>query len=104
MLICGMLVTYPTKYKRLWVAFPRSALGGAHVPIGSDEGLEADKKKKHYGRTRRHSAGNVACLAALLGMAPALTVESRRLFENAHTYTGTQDVGLSVRRYEGAMD
>jgi hypothetical protein len=36
--LCGKEVTYPTKYKRLRAAFPRSALGGMHVTIRSNEG------------------------------------------------------------------
>jgi len=34
---CGIDVTYPTKYKRLRAAFLRSALGGMHVTIRSNE-------------------------------------------------------------------
>jgi DNA processing protein len=36
---CGIDVTYPTKYKRLRAAFPRSALGRTHATIRTDEGL-----------------------------------------------------------------
>ena len=36
---CGIDVTYPTKYKRLWVALPCLGLRGPHAPIGTDEGL-----------------------------------------------------------------
>jgi hypothetical protein len=38
-LTCAYVVTYPTKYKQLRAAFPRSALGGAHATIRGDEGL-----------------------------------------------------------------
>jgi DNA processing protein len=36
---CGIDVTYPTKYKRLRATFPRSALGGAHATIRSNQRL-----------------------------------------------------------------
>jgi DNA processing protein len=36
---CGIDVTYPPRYKRIRVAFPRSPLGGADVPIRNIEGL-----------------------------------------------------------------
>jgi hypothetical protein len=36
---CGIDVTYPTKYKRFGLTFPRSALGGSHAPIRTNEGL-----------------------------------------------------------------
>jgi hypothetical protein len=35
----GQVVTYPTKYKRLRVAFPRSSLGRVQRTIGSNEAL-----------------------------------------------------------------
>jgi DNA recombination-mediator protein A len=37
---CGIDVTYPTKHKRSRVAVPRSALGGTHAPVRTNEGLE----------------------------------------------------------------
>ena len=36
---CGIDVTYPTEYKRLRAAFPRSALRRVHRTIGSNESL-----------------------------------------------------------------
>jgi DNA processing protein len=30
---CGIDVTYPKKYKQLWVALPRKRLRGPHAPI-----------------------------------------------------------------------
>jgi len=36
---CGIDVTYPTKYKQLRAAFPRSALAWPHAPISSNEKL-----------------------------------------------------------------
>jgi hypothetical protein len=36
---CGIDVTYPPRYKRIRVAFPRQALRGPRAPIRTDEGL-----------------------------------------------------------------
>jgi len=36
---CGIDVTYPSGYKRLWVALPRLGLRGPHAAIRTDEGL-----------------------------------------------------------------
>jgi DNA processing protein len=44
---CGIDVTYPTKYKRLRTAFPRSALRGAHATIRSSEGLGVGYRLRH---------------------------------------------------------
>jgi hypothetical protein len=35
----GMAVTYPSKYKRIRVALPRSDHRGSHAPIRTDEGF-----------------------------------------------------------------
>jgi hypothetical protein len=40
--------TYPTKHKRFRVAFPRSALRWAHVPIRSDERLEKERAPRPH--------------------------------------------------------
>jgi predicted Rossmann fold nucleotide-binding protein DprA/Smf involved in DNA uptake len=44
---CGIDVTYPTKYKRLRATFPRSALGGAHATIRSNECLGMGHRLRH---------------------------------------------------------
>lgn len=44
---CGIDVTYPTKYKRLQATFPRSALGGAHATIRSNECLGMGHRLRH---------------------------------------------------------
>jgi DNA processing protein len=44
---CGIDVTYPTKYKRLRATFPRSALGGAHAIISSNECLGMGHRLRH---------------------------------------------------------
>ena len=43
---CGIDVTYPKKYKQLWVALPRNGLRGPHAPIRTYEGLGTLKAPK----------------------------------------------------------
>jgi hypothetical protein len=43
----GYAVTYPTKYKRFRAEFPRSALGGAHATIRSNECLARGHRLPH---------------------------------------------------------
>jgi len=53
----GVRVTYPTRYKRFRVAFPRSALGGADAPLRTNEGLamaeEGKTQRAHLMALRR---------------------------------------------------
>ena len=46
-LVCGIDVTYPTKYQRLRATFPHSALGGAHAIISSNECLGMGHRLRH---------------------------------------------------------
>ena len=65
-------VTYPAKYKRFWVAFPRSALGGPRAPTRTDEWLRVHPGwEGTLGHHRRRSDDDVGPLGALQGVDPA---------------------------------
>ncbi|MDQ3862703.1 MAG: DNA-protecting protein DprA [Actinomycetota bacterium] len=66
---CGIDVTYPTKYKRLRAALPRSALQWAHAAIGSNESLTTEHKlpiASFTTRSRAHRISRSVCAAVYL--------------------------------------